>query len=513
MSATPHAPKTATLTLDTGITDDTAKQQAGDTTHTTTASRISLRYKVTIEIKESTKPTFEFVKNFRDVFTIIQEIAGPNLHLGTWDEEQESSTFPVIAHPNQFPSGKEKNPLYIYTGSYINPKREGGKVWIQLRFVHDSPINFELQKLGENLQDAFSDLPFDVRFNRQPMHCQTTKSECIGWLYGSTKSISEETFTPAIRKALCIPDKVAFGIQWRVITNKFGKRPPFDQDNPPPSAIHLDIDHRFAHTFQKRAADLWKKFTKQKDRQPLPNDIQLRLVPCFSSTLSVARKTTQTEENVILMAEKQQFFVTKCIIKVDIPFVRLLDTPLSESNNITLRGAIMSRSPPQEPTKRLIHNVDFLWNDTRRVQATTITKYLTYTHEFISSLIPEMVFKYGQECQKWFSEDGISYFENVVWDPEKHSTTATSDLQTQELVDEDIWDLGDDWKTPKERTPPQKTGVSILKKNLNKNKNKVTVRQLENDDDIRSFASAFGNAPTSESSPPGEDTGQTRTQS
>ena len=490
-----------------GVTDDNANAFTGDTP--VRAIRTSLRYKITIEVKESSKPTFEFVKNFKEVFTIIQDITGPNLHIGPWDEEQESTEFPVITHPNKFPSGKEKNPLYIYTGSYINPKREGSKVWIQLRFVHELPIKLELHKLGEMLQDAFSDLPFDVRFNRQPMHCQATKSECIGWLYGSTKSISEETFTPAVRKALQIPDKVAFGLQWRVITNKFGKRPAFDQDHPPPSALHIDIDHRFVHTIQKRASELWRKSAKQKDRQPLPNDIQLRLVPCFSSTLSAARKTSKTEENVILMAEKQLFFVTKCINKIDIPFVRLLDTPLSNANDITLRRAIMSRSPSHEPTKRLIHNVDFIWNDTRRVQATTISKYLSATHEFISSMIPEMVFKYGPECQKWFSEDGLSYFENVIWDPTKLSTTSTTDQHTQDLVDEDLWDLGDEWKTPAERTPPTKAGTSILKQKTSiKEKNKVTVRQLETDDDIRSFASAFGNEP-SESSPTGEDTGQT----
>ena len=124
-------------------------------------------------------------------------------------------------------------------------------------------------------------------------------------------------------------------------------------------------------------------------------------------------------------------------------------------------------------------------------------------------MIPEMVFKYGPECQKWFSEDGISYFENVIWDPDKFSTTSTTDQHTQDLVDEDLWDLGDEWKSLTERLPPPKVGTSMLKKKQSNEKNKVTIRQLETDDDIRSFASAFGNEPLSESSPTGEDTGQT----
>ena len=112
------------------------------------------------------------------------------------------------------------------------------------------------------------------------------------------------------------------------------------------------------------------------------------------------------------MVEKQHYFVNQCIEKVDVPFVKLLDSPISKTNPITLRQAMMARAPPNDPTKRLIHhNVDFLWNDRKQVQATTIKPLLSCTHEFISTLIPEMLYRYGQECQKWFTSDGISYFD------------------------------------------------------------------------------------------------------
>ena len=484
--------------------------------------RTSLRYRVILDVKPNTTTNKNLLEVFSDnvkmILTIAKKVAGDNLWLGTWDEEQETTEFPIIKTIDQFPSGKSsanhsafaiRNAFTIYTNSYVNPKKDGGKVWLQLRFIHEQPLRVPLPKLGEHLQDAFGDLPFQVQFNRHPMHCQASSVACIGWLYGSTKSISEESFTSAIRKALNIPEQVAFGIQWRTITDRLGKRPPFDQDNPPPSALHLDVDKRFAHPIQKRAAELWRKHDKNKNRRRLPNDIQLRLVPCFSSETSDARKSSKTEDNVVLMAGKQKYFVNQCIEKVDVPFIRFLDTPISTNNTMTLRRAMMARAPSEDPTKRLIHNVDFLWNNAHRVQATTIKKYFSQTHEFVSTLIPEMVYKYGPDCQHWFTEDGLSYFANVTWNPDTLSTTSATDKVTQDLVDEDLWDLGDDWKAFSSERQPPITGTSVLKPQK-LSRHRISLQHLEQDDDVQSFASAFGVEHTSETSPPGEDTGQTK---
>ena len=176
---------------------------------------------------------------------------------------------------------------------------------------------------------------------------------------------------------------------------------------------------------------------------------------------------------------------------------------------MTLRRAIMARAPSEDPTKRLIHNVDFLWNNAHRVQATTIKKYFSQTHEFISTLIPEMVYKYGPDCQHWFTEDGLSYFAQVTWNPDTLSTTSATDKITQDLVDEDLWDLGDDWKSVNTERQPPTTGTSTLKPQKS-NRHRISIHHLEQDDDVQSFASAFGVERTSETSPPGEDTGQTK---
>ena len=249
-----------------GVTADNAVETSGDRANISPnpatvqpITRHSLRFRVTIEVKANDKknPLESFADNFKKVLEATQKVAGEHLWLGPWEEEQEQSGFTIIKTKEELPDGskpaRHRNIFNIYTNSYVNPKKEGSKIWLQLRFIHEKPISIEFKKLGELVQDILIDMPFDVRFNRQPNHCQASSVECIGWLYGSTKTISEIEFTQACRKSLDIPDKVAFGIQWRTITDRLGKRPPFDNDNPPPSALHLDIDKRFAHSFQKKS--------------------------------------------------------------------------------------------------------------------------------------------------------------------------------------------------------------------------------------------------------------------
>ena len=452
-------------------------------------NRTTLRYRVTISVNKSNKPTEAFSKNFQQVFGIMQAIAGTNLWLLPWDEEQENDQFPVVKQPSDLPDGSDYNDrftLAIYTGSYLNLKPEGSKVWTQLRLMHIAPLKLDISQLGHALQHAFTDLSFEVRFGRQPLHCQATKTACLGWLYGSSKTISEDTFLPAVRAALKIPDTIAIGMQWRAISDKFGKKPAFDQEKPPPSALHIDIDSRHAPTYQRAASNLWRHYDKQRDRPKLPNDIQLRLVPCFSSPQCRSLSATATA-NIILMSTKQHFFVTERLTRLEVPFILLLDTPLSDTNSITLRRAIMSRSPKDDPTKRLIHNIDFGWQDSHRVYATTVKPLLSEAYDFIASLIPEMVHRYGHGCQKWFSAEGLTTFESVTWDPEKMITTSAADHETQNLVDEDLWGLGTDW-----RTDSTKKDLFAASESSDQD-NQVTTRNLEDADDVQSFASTFGN--------------------
>jgi hypothetical protein len=74
--------------------------------------------------------------------------------------------------------------------------------------------------------------------------------------------MNSNTFIPAIKKALNIPDTVAIGIRLRSIANENGQKPAFDNENPPAAAIHIDMDERYALVYQARCASLWRKNSK-----------------------------------------------------------------------------------------------------------------------------------------------------------------------------------------------------------------------------------------------------------
>ena len=197
---------------DTPVFSSQGTSQKVDETPTTTTpepvNRTTLRYRVTISVNKSNKPTEAFSKNFQQVFGIMQAIAGTNLWLLPWDEEQENDQFPVVKQPSDLPDGSDYNDrftLAIYTGSYLNLKPEGSKVWTQLRLMHIAPLKLDISQLGHALQHAFTDLSFEVRFGRQPLHCQATKTACLGWLYGSSKTISEDTFCPQFERLSKFP--------------------------------------------------------------------------------------------------------------------------------------------------------------------------------------------------------------------------------------------------------------------------------------------------------------------
>jgi hypothetical protein len=67
--------------------------------------------------------------------------------------------------------------------------------------------------------------------------------------------MNSNTFIPAIKEALNIPDTVAIGIQFRSIANESGKNPAFEKENPPEAAIHLDMDERYVWEYPLLAND------------------------------------------------------------------------------------------------------------------------------------------------------------------------------------------------------------------------------------------------------------------
>jgi hypothetical protein len=122
---------------------------------------------------------------------------------------------PLIKKPSDFPEGSAKNQkkYATYFSGYPNPKRgKPSKVYLKVRFVTKAPtdIPFPLTQLGQELSEGIAE-EMTVSLAKNCYACQAVKVECIGWFFGSTKSIDSLKLVPAIRKTLQIPAYVAIG--------------------------------------------------------------------------------------------------------------------------------------------------------------------------------------------------------------------------------------------------------------------------------------------------------------
>jgi hypothetical protein len=155
-------------------------------------------------------------------FQIIQDVLRKDISLAAWDKEQ-TKAFPPIKSYKKVPQSRES--LSIYLGTYVNPKTEGSKVYLNLRLVTTKAHQVPLARFGMELADQFASSKHRMSINRQPRACQAAKSECIDWMLYSCRSMNSNTFIPAIKKALNISDTVTIGIQFRSIANENGKNP------------------------------------------------------------------------------------------------------------------------------------------------------------------------------------------------------------------------------------------------------------------------------------------------
>jgi hypothetical protein len=254
--------------------------------------------------------------------------------------------------------------------------------------------------------------------------------------------MSSNTFIPAIKKALNIPDTVTIGIQFRSIANENVKKPAFDKENPPAAAIHRNIDEWYALVYQARFTSLWGKNSKQR----LPNGVQLRLVPCFTSPTGKSMTDTERSRSKTLL--ERQFCFVKEHLRTLPPyfFISQLDTPLSEDNPMTLRRAMMSRAPSKSATSRLIHNVDASWNQPSKHIIITVIGRDVEAQPFLVNMIPELLDRFRDEASKWFAGSGLLVCKDVKWNPEKGTTSSAKERDSEEMVEEDLWDLTSKWE-------------------------------------------------------------------
>ncbi len=400
-----------------------------------------IRYKGQIDAPPSDKPFPALVALVKKYIKTVQDTIGKHIYLAPWEKQQER-TFPLIKTKDDVPDSRES--LGIYLGTYVNPKSDGGKIYMNLRWVTFKKPPVPLNRFGMELSDA---LPLHkMSMNKQPLPCQAAKTCCIGWFMYSSKQINSDSFVIETKTALGIPEEVEIGISYRTIVNEYGKRPQYNRDDPPAAAIHLDIDERFYMVFQPKASSLWRK----NSRKRLPNGVQLRLVPCFSSPIGKAL-TDEIRADAKLLAERQYFFVKEHIRPIEYHFISLLDTPASPENSMTLRRAMMARAPKDKPTCRLIHNVDQAWNQTTKHIVTTVVGCDEEANRFLANMIPEFLHVHGPSAAKWFTSQGLSVYKDVRWNPKKGTTSSANAKASAAMVKEDLWDLGEKWKTLSEK--------------------------------------------------------------
>jgi hypothetical protein len=143
-----------------------------------------------------------------------------------------------------------------------------------------------------------------------------------------------------LRQKFQIPYPVASGLQFKPILLPNGKRPPFDKDDPPPIALHLEIDEFYYGRYKKEIAKLFRSGSRASI-----NGLTLRLIPCFSAKGNRMAFDSDTTAHLVELAHRQKQFLSSQLIEIRTKLFALLDTPLSDTNEMTLHRHIMSRAP------------------------------------------------------------------------------------------------------------------------------------------------------------------------
>lgn len=464
-----------------------------------------IRYTVAITVPASGEPLKQFCSTLKSFYKRLQDTVGPEVTIGQWDNEEKLG--PYWKKYTEVPDGSKplehRRLLAQAFGKYISVSKTEFRHFLNVRFVVKKNAMVEARKLGTFLEDAFQGLhatdPPMVTKNPQP--CQAPQTECLGWLFMSSKDIDENTFIPACREALQIHSNVALGMRWQAIALRNGKRPEWDKNNPPPSALHLYIDSKEAYRYRKKAADLWAK--RPTLRQP--NEVNLRIVPCFQGDRNFHTITKDTANAAIQMAQKQDYFLKEVLARLQVTWFTDIDLPLRPAegaNGLTLRRILMSKNPVNNPTRRLFHNIDRSWergNNNKWIM-TTSKQWSNEASNYVNKMIPEILHSYGNEARKWFTNDALACFEHATYDPRSGNLRSTDDQRVQGLVEEDVWDMGDNWK-PKGQPRQEQVFEAGRHRSTDRNQPSENNQPKAPDHDAQSLPSmgaAFGRQPQKE---------------
>lgn len=431
---------------------------------------LTIRYWMSITIQAGHHPLESFYSTLREVYTTMQDTLGNNLCILPWDPAyNDSNGHPVWKKPQDLPTGD--NPIHKehtadYFGGFFNyiPMAKN-HYFLRIRFGFDGKGYNPRMIIGRQCNPIFEHLYKDTdtrcKLSQAPYPCQAPEVASLGWLLYSSKNVSEDTFLPAVRRALNLPDTIAIGMQYRIIANLDGSKPKYDKTNPPPQAIHLEIDKAFAPYYQGKMAQLWK--TKSAKRV---NGCQFRLVLDMSKKNQYYRPITTLEFQEIEHLRKRQKMFTEKLRIISSEFINpgMLDhpikIPLLPHKTSTLREFIMSQHPPGQPARRIFHNVDPAWTRNGQTEFSVVAEYREEAEMFITTkMIPLAIHQFGSNATAWFTMAAIAFHKSVAWDPMTEQSIPMTNDSMIAISTEDIWpnlQEDKDQEAPKRPNPTTK---------------------------------------------------------
>ena len=398
------------------------------------------RYNFQIKVVACESPTQFVAKKCIDFFAWVQEKIGKNISIATWNDAQDKQK--VYNRPTQLPATTDTSAWTAIWGNWIaiKPQQEG-TAFLKVRFITKSPdaLTKRLTDIGE-LRDEGKALT-GIHIGRLPIPWQAVQVGCAGWLFGSNKHINSNDLGQEISRLINLPPHVRMGISWRAIKLETGRNPPWTDNVPPASALHIDIDWLHGPVYKAALANLFKKHGSIK-----PLGLTMRLIPCFSSDEG-KNSTNEQRTAAIEMRDKQDFLIKEHITTIKTPYILNLDKATKPNGNMTLRRYLKNLHPQGLVAARLVLSVDKAWQEgSKDTIIVTTREYAPQVHDAIRNMIPECVHRFGNGVKGWFTQEGLLAFKGVQWDPRNQKSVSDKDIEALRTVTEDYFGMGDAWR-------------------------------------------------------------------
>ena len=467
----------------------------------------SIRFSFRVVVPFCKKPLEEFSTIIQKLLKAVHSELGKGVGIGNWDDGFGTTIFRKVS---DIPTGEKPaearltfaNMFSIFVSPRQGDNKEGtSKVikFLKIRFkwLRTTKLKVAPKDFGSTLMGVMEELGLPVNISYSPFCYQCPNWVHYGWLLFSTKSINQDTFQPAMRKMLGIPDHVACGVTWRTIKDPNGVQYKWDEKIAPPQAWHLEIEEEYAVQFHQRVANLFKKGSSKR-----VNGIQLRLVPCFSGYHNELIYAASTKDSCVIGARNQQKFCRRIKFKHS-SFIMALDYPDPDcATPYTLRDYLMSRSPDGCVISRVFHNVDPTWNKPGHFSFTFTPSNGVHAAKAIARMIPECMYHHPNAVKFWFTGSALLAHANSTWDPDKKEAKTNAHTCIAAIIDEDLWNM-DEWSDDEDTT---KVSATKDEKESSKAKTKVilseipaTMSEYQGADDLKSFGPALGRVRTDKS--------------